>query len=118
MMHRVATVSSRGDVGHLSDIQIRQWIKHGQPIAKSDGDGLTFTLSAKGMASWVLRYRMPGAKSQKELTIGRYPDMTLQRARQEAAAKRLEVNSGVDVARVKQQMKREADRAWLSLIHI
>lgn len=99
-------------MGNLSDIQIRQWIKQGQPLAKSDGDGLTFTLSAKGMASWVLRYRMPGAKSQKELTIGRYPDMTLQRARQEAAGKRLEVNSGIDVARVKQQMKREVDRAW------
>ena len=54
-------------MGILTDIQIRQWVKQGQPIAKSDGDGLTFTLSAKGTASWVLRYRVAGTKSQKEL---------------------------------------------------
>lgn len=99
-------------MGNLSDIQIRQWVKAGQPIAKSDGDGLTFTLSSKGTASWVLRYRVAGSKSQKELTLGRYPDMTLQRARQEASEKRLDVQKGVDVARVKQKTKREAERAW------
>lgn len=105
-------LTSAGKMGILTDIQIRQWVKQGQPIAKSDGDGLTFTLSAKGTASWVLRYRVAGTKSQKELTLGRYPDMSLQKARHEASTKRLDVNSGVDVARAKQQMKREADRAW------
>jgi hypothetical protein len=28
------------------------------PLARSDGDGLTFTLSRAGTASWVLRYRL------------------------------------------------------------
>ncbi|WP_366020345.1 hypothetical protein [Nitrosomonas sp.] len=38
-------------------MQIRNWTKAGSLIAKADGDGLTFTLSAKGTASWILRYR-------------------------------------------------------------
>ena len=61
-------------MGQLTDIQIRNWLKAGAAVSKSDGDGLTFTLSAKGTAAWVLRYRVPGAKSQKEMTLGRYPD--------------------------------------------
>jgi len=38
-----------------------------RPIAKSDGNGLTFTLSAKGTAAWVLRYRFAG--KARELTL-------------------------------------------------
>lgn len=97
-------------MGKLTDIQIRSWIKAGAPVAKSDGDGLTFTLSAKGTAAWTLRYRHGGQR--KELTIGRYPDITLARAREIASAKRAEVQQGVDVAREKRKAAQEAARAW------
>jgi hypothetical protein len=43
------------DKGHLTALQLRHWIKAGQPLAKADGDGLTFTLSAAGVAGWILR---------------------------------------------------------------
>jgi hypothetical protein len=36
------------DKGLLSDLQLRHWIKAGAPLAKADGNGLTFTLSAAG----------------------------------------------------------------------
>ena len=43
-------------MGNLSDIQLKAWVKAGKPIpGRSDGQGLTFTLSNKGAASWVLR---------------------------------------------------------------
>jgi integrase len=29
-----------------------------KPVARSDGGGLTFTLSGSGTATWVLRYRL------------------------------------------------------------
>ena len=48
-------------------------------LAKADGDGLTFTLSAAGVAGWILRYRHGGRR--RELTIGRYPDIGLAEAR-------------------------------------
>ena len=63
------------DKGLLSDLQIRHWIKAGTPLAKADGNGLTFTLSAAGVAGWILRYRHGGRR--RELTIGRYPDIGL-----------------------------------------
>ena len=97
-------------MGTLTDIQIRNWIRARAPVAKSDGDGLTFTLSAGGTASWVLRYRLHG--KQRELTLGRYPDTTLSDARKLATAKRAAVQQGTDVAREKQKSIQEATHAW------
>ena len=57
----------------LNDIQIKSWIARGAPLARSDGDGLTFTLSGAGTASWVLRYRV--GSRRREVTIGNYPDI-------------------------------------------
>ncbi len=88
-------------MGKLTDVQIRNWIKAGEPVAKADGDGLTFTLSAKGTAAWVLRYRFGG--KGRELTIGRYPDITLAKARELAAEARVQIQQGRDVAREKQK---------------
>lgn len=97
-------------MGTLRDVQIRNWVQAGKPLVKTDGDGLTFTLSASATASWVLRYRL-NAK-QRELTLGRYPDISLGAARKLAAEKRVEVQQGVDVARAKQKAKLETARAW------
>ncbi len=93
----------------LTDIQIRTWIKIGKPVAKSDGGGLTFTLSAKGLASWVLRYRFGGRP--RELTIGRYQDISLANARKAATDARAKIQGGFDVAREKRRTKVETAAA-------
>ena len=93
----------------LTDMQIRSLIRAGIPIAKSDGDGLTFTLSKNGTPAWVLRYRHGGR--QKELTIGRYPDITLGRARELATEARANIQQGEDVARTKKLTARELANA-------
>jgi integrase len=91
-------------MGKLKDIEVQAWVRSGKPIAgKSDGDGLTFTLSAKGTATWVFRYRFGG--KQRELTIGNYPVITLKEARRLANDARSKVQQGVDVAREKREGK-------------
>lgn len=99
----------------LSDVQVRHWIKAGQPIAKAQGEvpGLTFTLSAKGTAAWVLRYRVGG--KARELTIGRYPDYSIKRAKEEALEARVKIQKGIDVAREKQ--KGSIERAAAKSFH-
>ncbi len=97
-------------MGKLTDVQIQSWKKAGKPVAIADGDGLTFTLSAKGTAAWTLRYYL--ASKRKELTLGRYPDMSLAKAREIASAKRVEIQQGVDVAAQKRHADQEAARAW------
>ena len=98
------------DKGHLTDLQLRHWIKAGKPLAKADGDGLTFTLSAAGVAGWILRYRHGGRR--RELTIGRYPDIGLAEARGIATLKRAEVQQGRNPAAEKQKAKATAARDW------
>jgi len=93
----------------LTDVHIRNWIKAGKPIAKAFGNGLTFTHSANGTASWILRYRFNGR--QRELTIGRYPELSIKRASEEALKRRAEIFGGIDVAREKQRQKRESLQA-------
>ncbi len=87
----------------LDDIQLRRWVAAGERIARSDGDGLTFTLSAAGTATWVLRYRLGGP--QKEVTIGNYPDVTLAEARKTARKLRAAIDRGDDPAVEKRQEK-------------
>lgn len=114
----------------LDAIQIKHWItaaKSGQlptikdkatgkskplslPFARSDGDGLTFTLSKSGTASWVLRYRYGGRA--KELTIGGYPDIGLSEARKLAREFRVKIDQGGDPASEKKQAKTQALRDW------
>ena len=97
-------------MGKLSDVQLKAWVRDGSRIAgRSDGDGLTFTLSAQGAATWTLRYRIAGRA--RELTLGRYPDLSLGEARKLAAAKRVDVQQVIDVAAIKQQKKTEAKQA-------
>lgn len=97
-------------MGKLSAIQVEQWRKAGKPVAgKSDGDGLTFTLSKGGTASWVLRYRFGG--KQREVTIGNYPDISLADARKLAAVRRVDVDKGSDVAAKKRLDKIERAQA-------
>ena len=92
-------------MGNLTDVKIKALIRADQPVAKSDGDGLTFTLSAKGTAAWVLRYRFGG--KPRELSLGRYKDIPLAEARKLATAARAQIQQGVDVAREKQKTRIE-----------
>lgn len=94
----------------LSDIQIKRWVARCEPVAKSDGDGLTFTLSKSGTAAWVLRYRVGGRR--KELTLGNYPDLGLAAAREKARAHRVAIDEGRDPAAEKQERKTRATAAW------
>jgi integrase len=90
----------------LTDTQLRQWVKQAEPIAKSDGDGLTFTLSKAGTASWTLRYRQNAQR--KEITLGNYPDIKLSDARRLASAHRAAVDGGADPAKEKAASKEKA----------
>lgn len=95
----------------LTNVQLRHWIQQGEAVAKSDGDGLTFTLSKAGTASWTLRYYVSGKR--KELTLGNYPDISLSDARKLASAKRAAVDSGADPAKEKAATrKKEAAQVW------
>lgn len=114
----------------LESVQLQHWvralangkpptIKHPEtqeiiqlpmPLARTDGDGLTFTLSCSGTASWILRYRSGGR--YRELTIGNYPDIGLAEARKIAREKRAEIDRGGDPAADKRRATALAFQDW------
>lgn len=95
----------------LDDLQIRRWIAKAEATARSDGDGLTFTLSSGGTAAWILRYRVGGAR-RKEITLGNYPDLSLAAARRMARELRVGVDQGKDPAAQKKVEKMRTAMAW------
>ncbi len=98
----------------LSDIELKHLVRAGAPVAKSDGAGLTFTLSSAGTAAWVLRFSHGGRRH--ELTLGNYPDLSLTAARKIAAAKRVAVQQGVNPAIEKRKEKARKDWTVRQLI--
>lgn len=92
-------------MGRLTDADLQAWVRAGVPVSgRSDGNGLTFTLSEKGTAAWTLRYYRGAMR--KELTLGRYPSISLEHARDLAAQACSMIALGVDVAAAKQDEKR------------
>lgn len=93
----------------LDDMQLRRWMAAKEPVTRADGDGLTFTLSEFGTATWVLRYSR--GSRRRELTLGNYPDMSLSEARKRARAERVKVDNGDDPAADKKTEKARAREA-------
>jgi integrase len=94
----------------LSELKIRALLREGKPVAGvADGNGLTFRITPKGTACWVVRYRIGGR--QKSLYLGQYPEIPLAEARKLALSARGRVMQGEDVARTKQQEKGERAKA-------
>jgi hypothetical protein len=87
----------------LDDLQLRRWVAAKEPLSRSDGSGLTFTLSEFGTATWVLRYSR--GSRRHEVTIGNYPNMGLAEARKRARAYRVRIDGGEDPASDKKTEK-------------
>jgi integrase len=100
----------KGETPTGRDSKSKKIVPLTMPLSRSDGDGLTFTLSQSGTASWVLRYRHGGRP--RELTIGNYPDIGLSDARKLAREKRAEIDGGSDPAEDKRKTKALALQDW------
>lgn len=109
LQHWLRTVKN-GEVPTFKDLKSGQVVDLPLPLARSDGGGLTFTLSSSGTATWILRYRVAGRA--RELTIGNFPDISLAEARKIAREKRSEIDRAGDPAVDKQRMKALALKDW------
>ncbi len=76
----------------LTDAQIRK-TKPTDKIQKlSDGGGLHLAVRPTGTKVWRLKYRMGGV--EKLLTLGQYPEMSLEEARKARAEARAQIREG------------------------
>ncbi len=65
----------------LTELQISRARVTGRAYTLPDGNGLHLAVSAAGLKTWVVRYRLPGSSTATPATVGRYPTMTLAEAR-------------------------------------
>ncbi|MBI5014386.1 MAG: integrase arm-type DNA-binding domain-containing protein [Deltaproteobacteria bacterium] len=77
-------------------------------VADGGRNGLVLRVTPNGVKTWALRYRMDG--KPRKLTLGTYPALTLEKAREAAVLERAKLEKGIDPGAAKQQEK-DAARA-------
>jgi hypothetical protein len=95
----------------LSDTQVKQAKPKDKEYTLADGNGLQLRVRSNGSKLWVLIYSQPYTKKRTNLGLGKYPDVSLSRARsqREAARKLLADNVDPKEHRIEQsQQKKEA----------
>jgi integrase len=96
-------------VAALTDTQCRKAKAAKKNYKLPDGRGLQLFISPTGLKSWQYRYKLKGG-SEKVLTIGNYPEVSLADARTHRDKARAELNAGKDPAIVKRLSKLTAQR--------
>lgn len=72
---------------------------HGKVDKYTDGNGLQLWVRHTGIKSWVIAYRWHG--KQQSMTIGTYPDLSLQQARLHALTVKEKIKQGIDPKQAK-----------------
>ncbi|MEQ1649122.1 MAG: integrase arm-type DNA-binding domain-containing protein [Hyphomicrobiaceae bacterium] len=83
-------------------------------------EGLELRITPTGSKTWVVRYRRKSDGTKRTMTLGRYPDKSLEDARIEADKARIAAGDGADPAAGVQERKAAptfADTAELWLAH-
>lgn len=83
------------------------------PGLHADGWGLYLRVTEGGTRSWMFRYRLDGRSTPRDMGLGRWPDVTLQEAREKARQLRLAKREGIDPIEAARTAKaaRMAERA-------
>jgi len=87
----------------LTDIQIRALKARSKPYRLFDGGGLYLEVSPTGGKYWRLKYRFPKGGTEKRLSLGVYPTVSLKEAREKRAA----AQQGADHRRRRPQRRQE-----------
>ncbi|MDO5687011.1 MAG: Arm DNA-binding domain-containing protein [Neisseria sp.] len=95
----------------LNDRQIRNTKPTEKAFKLSDGGGLHLLVTPSGGKLWRLKYRLDG--KERLLSIGKYPVISLSKARETAEDARRMIAEGIDPAAVKQQAKQERQEVAL-----
>jgi len=92
--------------GNLTVKEVESKIKKEDAGRYADGGGLYFVVPKSGSAYWMVRYT--SNKKRKEMTLGKYSDLSLKDARFEAASKMKQLRDGLDPLLAKKRAEQES----------
>lgn len=87
----------------LTDTAVRNLKPGAKPYKRSDGGGLHLLVTPQGSKLWRLAYRYDG--KQKLLSFGKYPAVSLSKAREERDVAKTQLADGIDPSRVRKAEK-------------
>jgi integrase len=90
----------------LTTLSIRALKPQSKPYKLSDGKGLFLLVQPSGAKLWRLRFRHRGI--ERKLALGRFPDMSLQKARAMRDEAQGQLADGIDPVMEKRRLKLEA----------
>ena len=93
----------------LSVVQIRALKPAQRPFKVFDSDGLYLLVQPSGALLWRFRYRCCGI--ERKLSLGSFPDITLQQARRKRDEAKAELEDGIDPVEEKRQRRLKAELA-------
>ncbi|MDP1573599.1 MAG: tyrosine-type recombinase/integrase [Coxiellaceae bacterium] len=93
----------------LTDTKVRTAKAHEKAYKLTDEKGLYLFIKPNGSKSWRFKYRVAG--KEKLLSIGLYPDVSLEDARDVRDAARKNLSKDIDPAALKQSNKRSKKEA-------
>jgi integrase len=92
----------------LTELEIKNARPRGKPYSLSDGDGLLLLVKENGSKSWALRYRADG--KEKRTGFGKYPKVSLAKARELKMAFKREIAFGGNPRKREDAERKEAAR--------
>jgi integrase len=90
----------------LKDLEIRRLTARPKPYKVADALGLFLLIQPSGAKLWRFKYRFHGC--ERKLNIGRYPDISLKKARERRDEARQLLAEGIDPCNAKRQAEIEA----------
>jgi len=87
----------------LTVVQIRALKPADRPYKVADADGLFLLVQPSGALLWRFRYKVFGA--ERKLSLGSFPDVTLQQARRKRDEARAQLIDGIDPVEEKRQRR-------------
>jgi len=93
----------------LTNVQIRALKPQARPYKVPDTDGLFLLVQPTGALLWRFRFKVFG--TERKLSLGTFPTVTLQQARKKRDEARAQLIDGIDPVQEKQQKRLEAELA-------
>lgn len=94
----------------LTDTKIKSLKPKESPYKLSDGNGLFMIINPAGSKWWRFRYTLDG--KEKTISVGVYPDVSLQAAREKTIECRKLVAGGIDPSDVRKEKKAEVEHTF------
>jgi hypothetical protein len=91
----------------LTNVEIRALKPAARPFKVADGDGLYLLVQPSGALLWRFRYKVFGV--ERKLSLGSFPEVTLQQARRKRDEARSDLGDGIDPVQEKRQKRLEAE---------